>query len=449
MSSQNSFILEKRIILLYSFPAFVIALPIIPVYVVLPTLYGVQLGLGLASTGLILLSVRLFDTISDPVIGFLSDVSGYKGIRRKPWICIGSVIAGIGLFKILNPPAVVNNSYLLGWSLMLYTGWTMVAVPYTAWGAELSRDYHLRTKITSWREGIGLFGILAAGLLNAGTAQLNFSTLDSMSTLSWFALLLGPPVIIILIRYVPDQKIRHYLPEKAVSKNFLKQIRILFSNRLFLRLLLAWFLNGLANGIPAALFFLYLEHGLGVDESKRPLFILLYFLSAVVTIPIWSSLSFHFGKHRAWCYAMLLASLAFLTVPLVPVGGFLSFAIICMITGAALGADLTIPPAVQGDVVDYELYRTGEGRAGMQFALWGVSTKLALALAIGVALPGLEFLDFDPLDVTEGGRNILIIVYSQIPVVFKVIAVLIVWNFPLNLRRQQILRQKLRRNGYC
>ncbi len=449
MSSQNSFMVEKRIILLYSFPAFVIALPIIPVYVVLPTLYGVQLGLGLASTGLILLSVRLFDTISDPVIGFLSDVSGYKGIRRKPWICIGSVIAGIGLFKILNPPDVVNNSYLLGWSLMLYTGWTMVAVPYTAWGAELSRDYHLRTKITSWREGIGLFGILAAGLLNAGTAQLNFSTLDSMSTLSWFALLLGPPVIIILIRYVPDQKIGHYLSEKAGSTNFLKQIRILSNNRLFLRLLLAWFLNGLANGIPAALFFLYLEHGLGVDESNRPLFILLYFLSAVVTIPIWSSLSFHFGKHRTWCYAMLLASLAFLTVPLVPAGGFLSFAIICVITGAALGADLTIPPAVQGDVVDYELYRTGEGRAGLQFALWGVSTKLALALAIGIALPGLELLDFDPLDVTEGGRNILIIVYSQIPVAFKVIAVLIVWNFPLNLRRQQIVRQKLRRNGYC
>ena len=52
-----------------------------------------------------------------------------------------------------------------------------------------------------------------------------------------------------------------------------------------------------------------------------------------------------------------------------------------------LGADLVLPPALQADVVDFDRLRSGQARAGLFFALWSMSTKLALALAVGITFP--------------------------------------------------------------
>ena len=90
---------RRDTLLAYALPAFVLALPTIPVYVFLPAFYGDQLGLGLATTGLVLLVARIFDTVTDPVIGVLCDRYAWRGSRRKPWIAAGAIIAGIGMFS--------------------------------------------------------------------------------------------------------------------------------------------------------------------------------------------------------------------------------------------------------------------------------------------------------------------------------------------------------------
>ena len=116
--------LNVRLLLAYALPAFVVALPTIPVFIQIPSLYGVKLGLGLATTGYVLLAARMFDTVSDPLVGLLCDRWTILGLRRKPWIVGGAVIAGLGLYKILNPTEGVDSGYLLIWSLVLYAGWT-------------------------------------------------------------------------------------------------------------------------------------------------------------------------------------------------------------------------------------------------------------------------------------------------------------------------------------
>ena len=113
MNVRCKFSLPLRILVVYTFPSFIIALPTIPVYINLPTLYGVKLDLGLAAVGFALLGARIFDTISDPLVGLLSDRWGFRDARRKPWIAIGAVIAGFGLFKVLNPPEEPNTTFLL------------------------------------------------------------------------------------------------------------------------------------------------------------------------------------------------------------------------------------------------------------------------------------------------------------------------------------------------
>lgn len=147
------------------------AVPTIPAYVLLPSYYGDDLGLGLAITGAILLLVRMIDMATDPLIGWLSDRSG----NRKIWVGIGAIIAGVGLWNLFTPPDQPDAMYLLIWASVLFFGWTMFQVPYLAWGADLSGDYRERTLLTALREGAGLIGILLAGgipvLINAPIVQ--------------------------------------------------------------------------------------------------------------------------------------------------------------------------------------------------------------------------------------------------------------------------------------
>ena len=108
-----------------------------------------------------------------------------------------------------------------------------------------------------------------------------------------------------------------------------------------------------------------------------------------------------------------------------------------------MGADLILPPAIQADVADYDRWRFNSDRLGLLFALWGMTTKLALAVAVGMALPAVQWLGFSPETPSELGRMVLIVIYAGIPAVIKLLAVSIIWRFPLNAKRQVALRRRL------
>ena len=427
----------------YSFPALAISIPTIPLYLYLPTFYGVTLELGLAATGFALLTARVFDTITDPIVGIISDRFPIKRNYRKPWIAVGSIIAAIGLYQLLNPPNDAGIIYLICWSIILYLGWTFVAVPYLTWGAELSTDYNERTSITTSRETAGILGILTCGVIFTFSANLNFSEIDTIGIIGWATIGLGAISIPYMLKKVPDAGLVRLKKGKNTNSSFLRSVLQLTQNRLFVRLLAAWFLNGIANGIPSVLFFLYLDKVLGVNETQRAVLILIYFSTAVAAMPAWLSLSKVFNKHRVWCYAMILAIGAFSLVPFLPEGAFYLFSIICILTGVCLGADLSIPPSIQADVLDYDKLKTRSQRAGLLFSLWGMATKLALACSVGLAFPLLDWLGFEPDMPDDSGRQALVFLYALLPVGFKCITVLAIWNFPLNRKNHTIIKRRL------
>ena len=427
----------------YSFPALAISIPTIPLYLYLPTFYGVTLELGLAATGFALLTARVFDTITDPIVGIISDRFPIKRNYRKPWIAVGSIIAAIGLYQLLNPPNDAGIIYLICWSIILYLGWTFVAVPYLTWGAELSTDYNERTSITTSRETAGILGILTCGVIFTFSANLNFSEIDTIGIIGWATIGLGAISIPFMLKKVPDSGLARLKKGKNTNSSFLRSVLQLTQNRLFVRLLAAWFLNGIANGIPSVLFFLYLDKVLGVNETQRAVLILIYFSTAVAAMPAWLSLSKVFNKHRVWCYAMILAIGAFSLVPFLPEGAFYLFSIICILTGVCLGADLSIPPSIQADVLDYDKLKTRSQRAGLLFSLWGMATKLALACSVGLAFPLLDWLGFEPDMPDDSGRQALVFLYALLPVGFKCITVLAIWNFPLNRKNHTIIKRRL------
>ena len=430
----------------YGAPAFALGMPTLPLLIHLPAIYAEQVGLGLTATGVAIFIARLLDIVTDPIIGILSDrtdtYAQKKWGRRKPIILIGGILGIIGTIFLLNPSPGVGAFYLTIWTSILYLGWTMISIPYLAWGAELSTKYIERTNITSIREFFMLAGIMLAGAIPAMASNNGYNEQQSMSLIGWIMIGFGLILFTILLLGVKETTV----PKLHRKERASIAIRGIYNNRPFRLLLGGWIINGIANGIPAALFILYLKYALEANELERGLLTFVYFLAAVVGIPLWLKLSKYFDKHKVWILAMGLACLAFSMVPWLKSGDIFAFLIITIITGMTLGADMILPPSMQADVAEYELFRTGHDRTGLLFSFWSMATKLALALSILIAFPILEASGFSVSN-GEGSNNIkaLAVIYSIIPVVLKLISILVIWHHPLTADKQQIIKHGLLR----
>lgn len=433
-------------LVVYGLPAIALAIPTIPVYVQLPSYYATAVGLSLSAVGAAMLGARLLDVVTDPLIGLLSDGRPTRFGRRKPWIALGALLGGYAMMQLFLPPAGASAFYLLLWASLLYLGWTLVAIPYAAWGAELSVDYHERACITAMREGAGLFGVLTAGALLAAMPHFGWSLGEAQASVGLAAILIGAPTLALLLWLVPEPGATG---PAAARQDAAALVTGLQRNRPLLRLTLAWFMNGLANGLPAALFPLYVRQGLQVGEMLQGALIFAYFAAGIAAIPFWLWLSRRIGKHRTWCAAMLLCCAAFVAVPFIPAGQWPIFLAVCLLTGAALGADLALPPAMQADLVDYDAWKFGRPRAGLLFALWSMVSKLALAGAVGFAFPALDWLGFDANNSANPPQALLglVVIYAVLPIVLKLVSIAIIWGHPLTARRQAAIRRRLGRRA--
>ncbi len=426
--------LSRATLIFYGLPGLVTAIPTIPVFTLLPTFYAEEVGLGLAVTGVVLFAGRALDVVTDPLVGWLSDRGGPG--RSRTLLLAGALTAAPALVLVLSPPEQAGPLWLLVWSTALYLGWTLVQIPYLTWGAGLSADYHERTRITASREGAVLAGILLSGSLPALLGFMNMSEPGQLSALAWIVVVLGVPIFVMLFRKVPAPR-----PRQPAGSSW----RGLIRNRIFLRLLGAWFLNGLSNGIPAVLFPLYCALVLGVSDHERNLLLALYFTSAVVGIPLWLNLSRRLSKHRAWVLAMVLTCPAFAIAAFLGPGQAPLFALVCIATGLCLGADLALPPAIQADVADWDRLRFRLNRTAGLFSLWNMASKLALAVAAVLVLPALGALGLEREPPAPEALNALALIYALLPCVFKMIAVAMMHNLPLTPRRQSLIAVRLRR----
>ncbi len=418
-----------------------LALPLaalnLPLYVYLPTFYSAGLGLDLAAVGGVLLLARLFDMVIDPAMGEIGDRLRTPWGQRRPWLVLGAPLLLYASWKLFMPAEGVGTGYLLFWSCAAYIAWTALLLTYAAWGAELTDAYHERSRVTGVREGFVIAGILLAASLPF-LAGVQPESREALALVFQAMLVLLPLTLVLLLVTVPEA---NAVPQRELP--FREGLRLAFANRPFRRLIVAFFLNGIANGLPATLFLLFVRHVLGADVDAGPL-LLLYFVSGMVAVPGWLWLSYRIGKHRAWAASMLWACLIFAWVPFLGPGDTVAFAVICLLSGASLGADLAIPASMQADVLDLDRVMSGRRRSAFFFALWSMAGKLALAMAVGIAFPVLGAMGF-----TTDGTNTpaalmgLALLYAFLPVLFKLAATALVWRFELDAHRQKELRAQI------
>jgi GPH family glycoside/pentoside/hexuronide:cation symporter len=423
----------------YALPALPLAALALPLYVIVPTFYSDVIGLPIAAVGAVLLVIRILDAVTDPLFGWLSDSFPYPGGRRRGFFLLSLPLTSISTFMLFWPPEGAGLGYLALWGMLVSIGYTWTMLPYTAWGAELSTDYAGRSRISAWREGSTLFGTLIAICV---PFSLGIQTQEGLHGLAVMGVVVA--VGLPLVGVVAARLVHEPADRSTRVVRISESIRYIAANRPFVRLITAFLLNGFANAIPATLFLYFVSQRLGAPDLRGPL-LFVYFFSAIAGVPVAIRTSKLFGKHRAWCGSMVLTCLIFCVAGFLGNGDVYAFGVICIATGLLLGFDLALPPSIQADVIDYDTAHSGVQRSGLYFASWSLATKLSLAGAVGLVFPLLSATGFDPQSATVGSAALdtLSILYAWLPILPKVIAIGLMWNFPLGEAEQQELRRKI------
>lgn len=375
----------------------------LPIYVHVPQLYAGALGLPLAAVGGVLLACRALDALTDPLIGWASD----RIARRRVLTLAGLPLLAAGMLLLLSPPAGAGLAWLAGAVVLATLGYSVSTINYYAWGAELGRDSAQRTAAVASREGFGLLGVVCAAAL---PGLLSDDLPDGLVQLAWgFVPLLAGCALLSLWQAPAGPRL------SAARTPVLEGWRSAWRERPVRRLLLLLAVNGVAAAVPSATVLFFIDDVIGAD-ALAGLFLALYFVCGAAGLPGWLWAARRFGKVSSWAASMVLAMGVFGWAATLGAGDTWPFAVICALSGLALGADLALPPAMLADL----LARQGdEARGATWFGLWNLVAKGALALAAGLALPALAWLGYRSGVSSAEGAMALALVYGALPVLLK------------------------------
>lgn len=404
----------------YGALGFPLAFVALPLYVFLPAHYAQQFGQPLAALGAVLLGARLLDSLWDPWLGRLADTWLNRGSGGLWWPLVGAaLLLSLGFALLFFPPGWAR-AWLLPWCaaclVPTYLGYSLLSIAHQAWGARLGGDALQQARLNAWREALALAGVIGASLLPGLAGMAASSAVLALGLLLALLLLRRAP------RALPHTLLRHAVPVWGTPG--------------FKPLLAVFVLNGIAAAMPATLLLFFVRDRLQTPQAEG-LYLLSYFAAAALGLPLWLRLVARCGPARAWAWGMGLALLGFAGAAVLGTGDRLGFGLVCLASGAALGADLAIP----GILLQRLVQRAGlAGRAeGAFFGWWNCASKINLALAAGLTLPLLQLLGYVPGRRDEPALQALTMAYCLLPCALKLGALALLHRLIIHPERKQSL----------
>ncbi|MEO1238811.1 MAG: MFS transporter [Pseudomonadota bacterium] len=390
----------------------------LPIYIHAPKFYADEFGVGLAAMGAVLFGLRLIDVVQDPLLGWLSERT--RSVRGAAVMVALAVLSGsmIGLFAVTPPVAP-----LLWFGLMLtglFSAFSFLTITFYAEGVEKARHIeggHVR--LAAWRETGALLGVTLAAMAPTGLAAVS-----------------GHPFAAFALAFAGLAAIAGWSMRRAWGLSSRVEpgpgIGVVLGDPVARRLLILALVNAAPVAVSSTLFLFFVESRLGAPGWEGPLLVL-FFLAAAVSAPVWGWVAGRIGPRRALLSGMVLAIASFGFAVTLGFGDTTAFALICLASGAALGADMTLLPAMFA-----RRMAVVAPDAGSAFGLWNFMSKFTLAFAAVLLLPVLEWSGFQSgaTELSEDALRTLTLLYAALPCALKLIAVVLLATLNMEDRDQ-------------
>ncbi|MDC0003307.1 MFS transporter [Porticoccaceae bacterium] len=436
----------------YIAPSMVLAFLFTPLGI-LQGIYAKHFGVALTTIATVLLISRLFDAVTDPLVGYWSDRYHSKFGSRKPFVLAGGLLFIVSSYFLyvpvdpnqLNAATVVSSTYFLGWFLMLYLAWTLLEIPHLAWGAELAASSQEKNKIYSLRVFSGYFGILLFYLIpflpffvdNTFTPQ----------TLQWAAIVAGLlmlPALYLCVKLAPDGA---HIPSQEDKPASLWALRNeILANKPFLFFITAMAMYGMAGGLWSTLMFIFIDTYLGLGQHFA-LLSLIGICSSLLTLGFWYWLTNRLGKKSTWMLGVLLYITGVLGAGILEPGktNMVVLAIVMILVYVGPAPVAAVSPSLLADIIDYHTWKFGTDRTATYFSLYTLSLKTFFAIggAVGVGLAGWYGFESTAAVQTEEAVFGLCLAACWLSALLMLLAILVMALVPMSTHRQGIVRRRL------
>jgi len=436
--------LSNREIITYSLPTFSISIITLTVAIYLPNYYTDDLGVSAGMLSWVFLIGRIWDAVTDPTIGHISDRTRTRWGRRRPYFLLSALPIWLFYYLIWSPNPSLSSTglfvYLLICYLFLYTFWTIFNIPHYSLGMELTSDYHDRSRLFGGRQVFFIAGIIIGILVPLPFAKMMGSKLVGYSWMS--AIVGGICALLIIVMFFLIKERQGEIDKPKLS--FFKGLRITFKNRAFVILMLTYMISLVGQSFITPLGLYFAKYVLKVGEWVIMPTSVTYILCSLLSIPLWLSLSKKYGKKKAWTAAMLLGTVGYSITFALQEGMWIAWILCTLPVGIASGCTMILGPSIQADVIDSDELETGSRREGAFIGVLSFVDKAAIGIAVFVGLQGLELIGYIPnVEQTQVVITGIKIVYCILPTVLTLIAVIIFQMFPITQEVHAEIRAKI------
>ena len=381
----------------------------LPLYMHAPKFYVDEFGVSLAALGAALFFLRLLDFVQDPLLGRLS---ARLRAHRGATVTVAGATMAVGMFCLFAVEPLFAPLWWFAIMLTLvFSAFSYLTICFYAQGVAAASRFptegHL--KVARWRETGALLGICAAAVAPVALG-------------GYLGFALAFLLLVSVALWVMRSEWGH---TDARTPHTTSELRLVLGDPVARRLLLVALANSAPVAVSSTLFLFFVEDRLDLPGWEGA-FLLLFFLSAAIAAPMWGKLAETYGARRVLLSGMVLAITAFGYAIMLGSGDWVAFAVICVASGIALGADMTLLPALFATRLAQIAPGAAEG-----FSLWSFVSKMTLAFAAVALLPLLELSGYQPgQGNTEQALVSLSLLYGAVPCLLKLIAIALLASTP-------------------
>jgi GPH family glycoside/pentoside/hexuronide:cation symporter len=436
--------------LAYGAPNFAGAGMAIPVAIHMSIFYSDTVLVPLGYIAMAVAFARAFDAITDPIFGWLTDRTKTRWGRRRPWIMTGAPLCALAFIALFSPPTALSQMDAARWFtvtfVLFFVTTTMYGIAHYGLGPEITLDYKERLSLFGWMEGFSVLGTMFAA---ASPALLITALGSDRAAYKALAITMGLLLVLLYMFLCFRIKERPDFYQRAPNP-LVPGVRRVMRNHPFRVLLACYLAASITGAIPGLLMPYFTKYVLRPENPDQwiGLFLLTYFASAFLFMPLWIRAARRWGKKLIYLVTFAMGTTGSVGLFFMREGDILATFLILIWAGSSFGVRLFLGPAMQADVIDYDELLTGKRREAQYGALWAIMTKFAVIPSASIPLSIIASLGFHPnVEQSETVRFAISAIFGLLPAATSLLAFAIALFFPIDEAVHRKIRDGIAAHG--